>query len=790
DVPCVGEMTGAATINIDQAGTYTYDWPGNIPDERTVTGLPAGQYNVTVTDESGCGTTTRVRINEPDGAPLDVLVTIGQPIACFGEDSAILLTEIQGGTSDYRFLWNNDSEEERLVGVGEGTYSVTVTDMNGCVAESNAVEIIEPDSELVVEANSTNETAVDEDDGAARVIISGGVEPYETEWSHGPMGETVTNLEPGEYTWTVTDANGCVVEGTIVIEEAASCIPFAVEISTTNATCSTNADGRAEVTSAAGIEPFIYEWFDGSTGTFVDSLPAGTYEVTITDSEACPVVQEITIGADSIDLNLTVLGVDCEGSANGNATLAPTGGAIPYTYAWSINIDSLAIEAADSLDVGDYSVTVTDANGCVEMTSFTIEIGEDRTPPTIVSESITIYLDEFGEAAFELEEVSTMITDNCGTVDTMSIERTMFTCDDLGINQVMLSATDNSGNTASMMLEVSVLDTLAPILDCMLQDTLIDDCLADRTITFDLPQVMDNCGQSLTPVLISGLESGSFFPAGQTEQIFEVIDSSGNAATCSFIVDVDVLGVTIEAEEPTCFGFADGTLKATTINTTGEIFYSWNNGGDVDSLGGLSAGEYTVTVIDASGCSSVETVELTQPDLLTADIDLIYGSSEDAAEGAIFVTVEGGVPPYSYQWTIDATQIITGQGDPDLVDIRRGDYRLAVFDRNGCVVNTDLIELRGDTVVDNSNTYLDYEVSIYPNPTSGEISFQIAQDQVRAYSVALYDITGRLIKNLATEELNRSERVFDLSAYENGMYFLRVQVEDQVLTKRIVLLKE
>lgn len=787
DVPCVGEMTGAATINVDQAGNYTYDWPGDIPDEQTVTGLPAGQYDVTVTNESGCSSTTRVRIDEPDGAPLDVLVTIGQPIACFGDDSAILLTEIQGGTSDYRFEWSDSSTEERLVGVGEGTYSVTVTDMNGCVAESNEVEIIEPDSELVVEANSTNETAADTDDGAARIDIEGGVEPYEVEWSHGPTTRIVVDLEPGEYTWTVTDANGCVVEGIVIIEEAASCVPFAVEINTTNASCSTNADGRAEVTSAAGVEPFIYEWSNGSTETSVDSLEAGTYSVTITDSESCPVIQEFTIDTDSIDLNLTVLDVDCEGSGNGNATLEPTGGTMPYTYAWSI--DSLTLETADSLDVGEYSVTVTDANGCVEMASFTIEIGEDRTPPTIIARNHRVYLDEFGEAGFHIADIDDGTMDNCG-MDTIMVDRDSFTCENLGVNEILFSAVDESGNMSSMIVEVTVLDTLAPFLDCLMQDTLIEDCLADRTIVFEMPQVLDNCGQSLTPTLISGLESGSIFPAGQTEQVFEVIDSSGNAATCSFIVDVDVLGVTIDAREPTCFGFADGTLKASTINTTGEVFYSWNNGGDVDSLGGLSAGEYTVTIIDASGCSSVETVELTQPDLLTADIDLINGSSENAAEGAIFVTVEGGVPPYSYQWTIDGTQIITGQGDPDLENIRRGDYLLTVFDQNGCIVNTDEIQLRGDTIVDNSNTYITYEVDIYPNPTSGEVFFQIEQNKVRAYSVSLYGITGRLIRNLATEELNRSERIFDLSAYDDGMYFLRVQVEDQVLTKRIVLLKE
>lgn len=792
DVPCVGEMTGAATINVAEPGTYTYDWPGSIPDEQTVTGLPAGRYNVTVTNEGGCSTVEEVLINEPNGAPLDVLVTVGQPIACFGDDSAILLTEVQGGTSDYRFEWSVEGEEEsRLEGVGEGDYSVTVTDMNGCVAESNTVTIIAPDSELVVEPNSTDETAADANDGAARVTIEGGIPPYETEWSHGPTEQIVTGLEPGVYTWRVTDANGCVVEGEVIIGEAASCVPFAVEISTTNATCVTNADGSAAVTSVAGVAPFIYEWSTGATTDSVDSLEAGTVIVTITDSESCPVIQEITIGVDSIDLNLTVLGVDCEGSANGNATLEPSGGAMPYTYAWSMNVDSSAIAMADSLDVGDYSVTVTDANGCTQMTSFTIEVGEDRTPPTIVSESITIYLDEFGEAAFELEEVSTMITDNCGTVDTMSIDRMMFSCDDLGVNQVMLSATDNSGNTASMMLEVTVADTLAPILDCLMQDTLIEDCLADRTIMFEIPQALDNCGEALTPTLISGLESGSRFPAGQTEQVFEVVDASGNSATCSFIVDVDVLGVSVNAEEPTCFNFANGTLKANTINTTGEIFYSWSNGEATDSISNLSAGEYTVTVIDASGCSSVETFVLTQPDLLIVDIDIIRGTPENVEEGGIFVTIEGGVPPYNHQWTvIESGAIISGQGDPDLENIGQGEYRLTVFDANGCIVNTPSITVDSTTIVGNENTFIDYEVSLYPNPTSGEVFFEIAQDKARAYSVSLYDITGRLVKNLATEEWNRSQRVFDLSDYDNGVYFLRVQVEDRVLTKRIVLLKE
>jgi hypothetical protein len=785
-ISCNGEADGTIRVDvIGNADDFTFDFGDGITsDGNTASGLAAGDYSVVVSDANGCSSTFDYTIG---GATLlEAMANVTSPIICKGDSSAVINIETRGGNRSYDYAWSDSDMRSDSIATNlpADEYIITVTDFNGCETTVE-VTITEPDDALTAMIESSNETDLDANDGRARVTAQGGAsDDYRYEWNdpNGTTTATVTGLAPGDYSVTVTDENGCEIVLNTTIEAAEDACPtYSIEISGRGTSCPATADGRAEVTNISneGESTFTYLWSNGDTTAVAENLETGVVTVTITDELGCMGEASVTIvPTDSLNLSADIAGVGCAGGGDGRANINVEGGMAPYSYNWGI--DTLGGSMRGTLDMGNYTVVVTDANGCASMIDFDIEMGEDNTAPVIEVRELTVYLDEFGAANFEMDSLVLSITDNCG-LDSTSIEMVQFDCDNVGMNEVLIRALDESGNLAELRAPVMVLDTTAPFLDCLNQDTLITDCLADRTINFELPQVLDNCGASLTPALVSGLESGSVFPPGLTEQMFEVMDSSGNVATCTFMVDIDVLGVEIEVNEPTCFGFANGALLARPVNATGDVFYEWGDGTRDSTLLGLAGGTYMVTVIDEVGCSRIEEVTLTEPDLLTVEIDSFQRATGDEANAAIFVTVEGGSQPYNYQWTKDGTELILDV--EDLINVEFGEYRLTVFDANGCTVVSEIVDTPTDEVTAN------YSVQVQPNPTSGELFVQVEQPTASPQHYALYDMTGRLVRQWEVDGNIRQEQTINLSSYDDGIYLLRIQIDNDILTERIVLMR-
>lgn len=785
NVACAGANTGTATINVTGGnGSYTYKWSNNVNSTTaTANELAAGTYTVTVSDGDGCESTTQVTITQP--TPLAANTSVNSNVTCRGESNGNATVNVTGGTAGYSYRWSTNATTAQVNNLPAGQHTVTITDANNCTTTS-AVTITQPEA-LQVTINSSNESAAGSKDGQARADAIGGTPPYRYSWSiPNTTTRTVSNLSPGNYTVTITDANGCTVTASTVIQQGGiNCAPFNILIADFPTTCATTADGRAEVTNVTGSSPYQYRWSNGDTTPVADSLAAGSYTVTVTGSDGCPSQQTVTITKPTaLDFSVKTENEDCEQSKNGAAIIEATGGTIPYSFMWQ---DGIGGNLRDTLVSGNYTVTITDANQCQALATFTITVDEDRTPPVAVAKNITVYIDAFGQAEINVNDVENGSTDNCDLAS-VSLSKQIFTCDDLGANNIQLIANDRSGNRDSVTVIVTVADTIKPFLDCQQDDILITNCEADRTITFSMPQAFDNCGAPLTPTLMEGLPSGSVFPPGVTEQVFMVEDPAGNQAVCSFEVNIQVLSVAVEQDEPSCFNFADGSLTANVLNSSGQVFYSWNNGRQTQSITGLTAGNYSVTVIDGQGCTRVESIQLTQPELLTVKIDSFINPKQDLDNGAIYATVAGGIPPYNHQWLKfegNTSEIL--QNVEDLINLGAGDYRLTIIDDNGCSVVSEEIVLR---IVSAKNTIHERDVILRPNPTSGNLSLEMPAAIVRIYDAALYDMTGRLVKTIATQQFNNGALQMDLSDYDGGVYFLRIQVADQILTKRVVLIKE
>ncbi|NJL75445.1 MAG: HYR domain-containing protein [Saprospiraceae bacterium] len=553
NVACAGASSGTATVNVTGgSGSYTYAWSNNVNSTTaTANQLAAGTYTVTVNDGDGCESTTQVTITQP--APLAATARVNSNVTCRGESNGNAVVNVTGGTAGYTYQWSTNATTAQAENLPAGQHTITITDANNCTTTSS-VTITQPET-LQVVINSSNESVAGGNDGEARADPRGGTRPYRYSWSvPNATAQMISNLSPGNYTVTITDANGCTVTASTVIQQGGSnCAPFNILVADFPTTCATTTDGRAEVTNVTGAAPYQYRWSNGDTTASADSLAAGTYTVTVTGSDGCPSQQTVTItNPIALDFSVKTENEECEQAKNGAAIIEATGGTTPYSFMWQ---DGIGGNLRDTLASGNYTVTITDANQCKALATFTITVNEDRVPPVAVAKNITVYIDAFGQAEINVNDIDNGSTDNCDLAS-VSLSKRIFTCDDLGVNNILLIASDRSGNKDSIAAAVTVADTIKPFLDCQQDDILITNCEADRTITFSLPQAFDNCGAPLTPTLMEGLPSGSVFPPGITEQVFMVEDPAGNQAVCSFQVNIQVLNVAIEQDAPSCFNFA------------------------------------------------------------------------------------------------------------------------------------------------------------------------------------------------------------------------------------------
>jgi len=234
-------------------------------------------------------------------------------------------------------------------------------DANNCIYEITA-EIEEP---MALTAGARVEPAVCLVNGEIDLTVSGGTTPYRFDWSNGAVTEDLTDLSPDNYTVTITDANNCTFTETYTIEEEN---PFTATAILSHVSCNGEADGTIELTLTGDEADYTYAWLDGSEEEMRSGLSAGNYAVTITDSNDCEAMVEVTITQPpAIEPMATITDAGCSGG--GAIDLTVTGGSEDYTYAWSN--DSIT-QDLENLDAGTYIVSITDSDGCMVDTNFTV----------------------------------------------------------------------------------------------------------------------------------------------------------------------------------------------------------------------------------------------------------------------------------------------------------------------------------------------------------------------------------------------------------------------------------
>jgi len=241
--------------------------------------VEAGIYSITVTDIHGCsGTTT----SEVEAAPAITLNLNANNAMCNGAANGSINLTVSQGMPPFSYQWSNGETTENVDNLTAGTYSVTVSDANGCQGFASAT-ITQPSALLTVISSTTLDCAGDTD-GTAYITAIGGSAPYQYAWSTGAASPFINALSSGTYTVTLTDTYGCSVVDSIEIMEPA---PIEITMTASSLDCQSDNTGSIETSISGGEAPYTYLWANGETTENLSNLEAGVYSLIVTDNKGC-----------------------------------------------------------------------------------------------------------------------------------------------------------------------------------------------------------------------------------------------------------------------------------------------------------------------------------------------------------------------------------------------------------------------------------------------------------------------------------------------------------------------
>jgi gliding motility-associated-like protein len=737
DVSCFGDNDGSFIVGIN-GGTAPYtinvDPVGVAPPFSTnlnqVSNLSANSYSVTVLDVNQCpSAAVTAIINQP--AALQATIT-GSTINCFGDCSAGISSAVSGGTVPYTYQWTSGANSWNTPNINNlcaGSYQFSLVDNNGCTF-ADSYTINQPASPMVVTIVDTDSlSCFGANDGQIVVAVNGGTPNYTVSLGANSQNinpninntATFSNLGAGNYVLVVTDNNGCDTNINISISSPPA---LTLNVVPTNILCAGDSTGILNLTVNGGVPnlSFVITGPSPSTGgingsTFVDSLPAGVYTITVTDNNGCTSTVSSTISVPSpLQITDSITNVLCQGLSTGQITTAVSGGAGGYIYSWVASNGGILTSGASAasqinIPAGTYTLTVTDANNCSYQEIYTV------TQPQLPLSSV----------------ISNVTNVTCGNQNNGQITVAIsggtpnYNINGIGATVVVNPAVGNTHQFSNL-----------PGGNYALTVTDANGCSVNLTQNITQPNPL-TLGITSTNVLCFGASTGAleFTTSGGTAPInYTVVgppNSSGTIPTTSLtitqvgtpaagilpagnytvnIIDAngctDTISTTITQPQPIviqgtvtpilCFGQGAGAISTTTSGGVPPFTYLWSNSNPTPNITGVPAGPYTLTVTDANLCTSTQTWSVVQPPLaLSINLSALTNiSCSGANDGSIQVTASGGTAGYqvSYQRTNPPGPLVSpagveiplSGGSYPVGGLSAGNYTLTVVDANGCSI--------------------------------------------------------------------------------------------------------
>lgn len=658
--------TASATPQGGQA-PYTFLWmPGSLTTQN-ITGLCATNYTVGIADANLCTSTATVTISQPVVLTGTISAT---NVTCNGAANGTASINVSGGTPAYMYLWSpSGGSSSAATGLAPGNYSVLVTDGGGCTS-SSTVAITQPQT-LAGTRTHTNVTCNGLCNATANIVATGGTTPYSYSWlPSGGSSSAATGLCAGNYTVTLTDANGCSPQNarTYTVTE-----PAALGVNTTfNATSScAPCNGSAIAVVTGGTTPYTYLWSpNGGTKATATGLCVADYTLTVTDSKTCIITAAGSITQPAaLSITPSANAATACTPCNGSASAAITGGTAPYSYSWSPSGGNSS--AATGLCAGVYTVTVVDVNKCTS--TATISVGGLTGPTAIIASSSNLM---------------------CNGVCTGSV-----TASATGGTPPYTFAWSPGGGSSSAATGLCAGNYITTVTDgggCFSSSsnvTISQPAALSTTITLTNATCNSLCNGRAN-IKVSGGTPGYTYlwsngkstsaVTGLCAGTHTVTITDANGCTLSntyTVTEPAVLVVNLSSIiNSTSCAPCNGSISATASGGTSPYVYAWSpSSGTSSTASGLCAGNYSLTITDTKACKQKASVSLTGP--LPPVISIASSSPASCngtCNGSATATTTGGTAPYTYLWSASGGTTSAATG------LCAGNYTVLVTESSGC----------------------------------------------------------------------------------------------------------
>ena len=677
NILCNGNSTGVITVN-GQAGmgpVYTYALgAGPYTTTNSFPGLPAGTYTVHVHDNVGCYLDTTVTLTQPTAITVTPVIT---NVLCNGTSTGSVTINASGGVTPYMYANGTGpyNSSNVISGLAAGTYTIHTRDANGCIKDTT-ITITQP-AAIVIDSVKLNAPLCFGGSNGYIIIYAHGGTPaltYAINTQTYGVSNTINSVAAGTHVLHVKDANNCIKDTTITLTQPPAIIPSAA---VTKSTCASLDNGQVTLGATGGTPGYTYALGSGpygTSGTF-NPLAAGTYTFHIKDANNCIKDTIITV-VDSLNPvgQVTITEPLCNGQSNGVITVTGSGGTNPFTYAIGTGQYS-TINTFSNLTAGNYILHIQDANGCIKDT--TVNMGQ----PTPVAATITITR----PSCFGYNDGSISVTGTGGTPS--------YT---YAFNSGTFSAANSFSNVAAGIDTIHVQDANGCLEDTIVTVTEPAPLLISSLDITNVACFGENSGQVVinvtggTPAYAYTTDTNNYqpsntlagFPAG-TYPVYVKDNNGCKTDTTVSIAEPPALyfaGATVV--NPTCEGYADGSVEITGTGGTSPYQYAMGNGSFTSpgEFSLLTEGTYVFYVKDANGCLHDTTMTLTGfPHIVLGDHIVTPTKCYGSADGAIEFIATAGMQPFVYS-------INGGSSSPSNIftGLYAGSYQVTVTDDEGC----------------------------------------------------------------------------------------------------------
>lgn len=604
------------------SGTYTYTWAPTGGSDSIATGLGAGIYTISIVDGNGCNFDTTV--NVPSTSTLSASVSVNSPL-CNGDTNGSAVINLAGSNGPPTYTWSpNVSSSNTALNLAAGNYACLIEDSSGCTFNVS-ININQPDSVNGLLQAATDVQCLGDSSGQASIIGIGGTPGYTYAWSpYGGNASTATNLDSGLYTVTIIDTNGCSGTLSIQINKLPNNLNSTIN-SISDPDCFGGSNGAAWINVSGAVGTLQYTW-NTVPVQFNDTainLSAGTYLVTVLDSNGCSITDSVTINNPlPLQVSATAPSFDCSG--NVPVTISANiiqGGTSPYQYLWNTGPND-TLNTLGNILGGSYSVIVTDQNNCTATAAITISTNNN------------------------LPVNSTIVNNNCFGFSNGSISLTPTAGQGFYTYAWLpnISSSNAASSLTSGLYNIVVTDTASGCTNSLAINITQPDSF---TITFNSTNAGCN-GANTGSINVSVIGGSAPYHYQWSTGVNDTLSGLGNQPSNLYTVTItDSLGCIATASDSilspddvvansvvdniTCNNGNDGSIQLQVTGGSGNYFFSWlPNVSTVDSAINVGPGNYIITITDqtAANCSTSVNVTLANPQPIAVaagnDVDTCY----------------------------------------------------------------------------------------------------------------------------------------------------------------------